>query len=298
MTMAAITASYYGGRQFYVLNEGWVWNMLEAAFWGTIVGLLISFLFGCHTPGVATGRRESHDTLCNVCIGRCCKAKEKERYDTYYGYHEYHNRLVDGKGESEQSLIVNDRQIEYDVLGLYTKNDVEAIKKSTNLAQVDNLRLHETVNTHTFFINGPNHHFKSSHRNNQPVVSNEQTRIIKNLKDMLNKHLNQAYARIAALKSFDEKGHGLYDATGRHMQGAYATIDQNGNVGMSNDPNNKMAGSNTPPDVGRIRTASVSAADEVDVVSGGTAGAGETKEAEIEMQTMEQPPPERPPKWM
>ena len=67
---------------------------------------------------------------------------------------------------------------------------------------------------------------------------------------MLNKHFNQAYDRIAALKSFDEKGHGLYDATERHMQGAYATINQNGNVG-------------------RIRAASVSAADsEVDVVSG------------------------------
>ena len=213
-----------------------------------------SFLFGCHTPGVASRRRKSHDILC---IDRCHKAKDKERYDTYYGDHEYHNTLVDGKGESEQSLVVNERQIEY-VLGLYAKNDVETIKKLTNLAQVDNLRLHQTINTHTFLMNGPNYHFKSSYRNNQSVVSNERAQIIETLQDMLNKHSNQAYARIAALKSFDEKGHGLYDVTGRHMQGVYAIIDQNGNVGMSNEPNNKIAGSHSPPDSGRIRTDIVS----------------------------------------
>ena len=186
-----------------------------------------SFLFGCDIPDVATGRGESHDILC---IGRCRKAKEKELYDTYYGY-QYHNKLVDGKGESEQSLVVTDRQVEYYVLGLYAKNDVVAIKKSTNLAQIDNLRLHETVNTHAFFMNSPNHHFKSSYRNNQPVV-NEETRIIKTLQDMVNKHSNQAYARIAASKVLMKK-HMIFMIQAKKR--VYAIIDQNGNVGMRND---------------------------------------------------------------
>ena len=152
VTLAAVNAMYYG-KTSYTESFGSMINACYASMSGSVVPVLLSFLFGYHTPAMATRQPQAGiwEMLMRKC--NCCNCK---------------NTNDNNNDDDMDAIEIDEKQIEFDILGLLAHNDLKTINKICRTNKTENLMLKRRVTKTDELFNQEQlqYHFRTNGTNN------------------------------------------------------------------------------------------------------------------------------------